>query len=132
MADRTKRTREMISLAKARYDFGGKTGVAMCCANGDTNLMPLLIGSHSAGEDIMSFDVPECDFCVWLHGFTDEIRNDRGAAEAKLAEVSFRCKTMFFSSGLARPVEETVLRHTRYEHAIEIGRAGGRPVYMCW
>jgi len=132
MVDRTKRTREMISLAEARYDFKGKTGVAMCCANGDANLIPQLIASHSAGDGIMTFDVPECDFCVWLHGFAGEMRTNRGEAETKLAEVSFRCKTMFFSSGLSRPVEETVLRHTRYEHAIEIGRAGGRPVYMCW
>ena len=122
----------MISLAKARYNFAGKAGVAMCCANGDANLMPQLIALHSEDDGIASFDVPECDFCLWLHGFANEMKNDRDATETKLAEVSFRCKTMFFSSSLTRPAEETVLRHTRYEHANEIGRVGGRPVYMCW
>jgi len=127
------RTREMISLVRARYRFDGKVGVAMCCADGDEANMPPLVGVHRVGDDIASFEIPaSCDFCMWLSGFANEVKSNRGATESKLAEASFRCKTMFFSSGLARPVEETVLRHTRYERAVEVGRVDGQPVYMCW
>jgi len=123
---------EMMMLVRSRYNFTGKSGVAVCCADGDEAAMPDLVASHRAGEGLGDFDVPSCDFCLWLRGFSDEVNRNRGVAEAKLAEASFRCKTLFFSPGLSRPVEETVLRHTRYEHAKELGRVGGRPVYMCW
>lgn len=112
-------------MIRCRYDFRRKSGIAFC-----ERTQPGLPGAaHGFGDD-----VPECDFCIWLAGFADAAATDRGAAEAKLAEVSYRCGTLFFSAPdlLGRPASEMVLRHTRYEHALDIGSVNGHSVFMCW
>lgn len=121
----SKRIRQALTLIRARYDFRGKSGITLA-----KRPHPGLPGTaHAFGDE-----VPECDFCIWLTGFAEEAGKDRDAAEAELTEVSYRCGTLFFSApGLGgRPANEIVLRHTRYEHALDIGSADGHSVFMCW
>ncbi len=113
--------RRALTLIRCRYDFRGKSGVAF------HKRIP-----HGAVHGLGD-DVPECDFCIWLTGFAKAAEADRSSAEAKLAEVSYRCGTLFFSApSLGRPANEIVLRHTRYEHALDIGSVDGHSVFMCW
>jgi len=119
---RNEHIKHTLTLIRKRYDFCGKSGISI---TGRTE-MP---GSPHSLDD----DVPECDFCLWLIGFADADKLNRDKTEKKLAEVSYRCGILFFSApGLGRSVSEMVLRHTRYEHAIDIGIAGGHNVFMCW
>lgn len=121
--DGVEHIKRAMALIRCRYDFHGKSGITfherICGLPGET---------HGFGDD-----VPECDFCIWLTGFAAVAVADRCAAEAKLAEVSYRCGTLFFSApNLGRPASEMVLRHTKYEHALNIGSTDGRSVFMCW
>ena len=124
--DRRGQIREAVAIAGARYDFRGKSGLAFCCDGADLTSLPPLTAVHLAGEDLSMFDAPKCDFCFWFP--------DGGAdgTNAALAEASYACKTMFFLSSVGQSAHETVLRHTRYEHALELGRAGAWRVIMCW
>ncbi len=117
--------RQAMALIRCRYDFRRKSGIAF-----HKQIRPGVPGAaHGFGDD-----VPKCDFCIWLAGFADAAATDRAAAEAKLAEVSYRCGTLFFSAPdlLGRPASEMVLRHTKYEHALDIGSVDGHSVFMCW
>jgi len=119
----SERIEQTLELMNSRYDFRGKSGIVLA-----ERPVPGLPGDlHGSG------DVPRCDFCIWLTGFAEEAGADRDTAEAKLAEVSYRCGTLFFSApGLGRAASELVLRHTRYEHALDIGIVNGHGVFMCW
>lgn len=123
--DNEEYTKQALKLIGHRYDFCGKVGITFL----DTPNGSVLLGTvHNFGDD-----VPECDFCIWLTGFTEAVGADREAAEAKLAEVSYRCGTLFFSApGSGKPANEMVLRRTRYEHALDIGSVDGHSVFMCW
>ncbi len=121
--DDAEHIKRAMALIRCRYDFRGKSGITF---HGRIRGLPG--AAHGFGDD-----VPECDFCIWLTGFAAAAAADRCAAEAKLAEVSYRCGTLFFSApDLGRPASEMVLRQTKYEHALDIGIAGGRSVFMCW
>jgi len=124
--DRSGQIKEAVAIAGARYNFRGKSGVAFWCEDTDLASLPPLAAAHRAGEDPSAFGTPKCDFCFWLP--------DGGAkgAEAALAEASYACKTMFFLSLAGRAAHESVLRRARYEHALELGRAGAWRVLMCW
>lgn len=122
--DNAKYIRRALKLIRQRYDFHGKRGIAFS----DTHESVLPGDMHN-----LDGGVPECDFCIWLTGFAEATAVDRDAAETKLAEISYRCGTLFFSApGLGKPANEMALRHTRYEHAIDIGGVDGHSVFMCW
>lgn len=120
--DNVEYIQQALKLISHRYDFRGKIGIAFS----DTPNGP---GTAHSLDD----RVPECDFCIWLTGFTEAANADREAAEAKLAEVSYRCGTLFFSApSSGKPANEIALRRTRYEHALDIGSVNGHGVFMCW
>lgn len=120
--DNERYIKRALKLIGQRYDFRGKVGITLS----DGSILP---GAEHNFSDV----VPECDFCIWLTGFTEAAEVDREAAEAKLAEVSYRCGTLFFSAhGPGKPANETALRHTRYEHALDIGSVDEHSVFMCW
>lgn len=120
---------EAVRLMRGRYRFRKKAGVSV----GSKKVASLLKGDVCSVIEIgQSSEMPPGDFCVWISGFVEMHTSNRAVAEAKLAEVSYSFRTMFFSAALGRPVAEMLRRHTRYENVLDIGDIGGQRLFMCW
>ena len=98
-------------------------------------------------RDVVGYEVPQCDFCIWFANFM-WIWKLRGkdAAFSKLDEVSRKCKTLFFTTafghgdGMAGDVvdmaPDEILSSTGYSNIVNLGVPRGRwhrrPMFMCW